>query len=345
MIHAPKKSRHSLAVCVILSRYMNWLVWAKKNSITTALGVALVCALVACLSIWLTYNHLPCSPYLDPDITCDPTQVQVGISRDIRNAVDEQIFAQKKAGKVTAVSVYYQSLNSDQWFSLYNSMLYQPASLSKVPLMMWFYSLAENDPELLDRELDYQQGSLSMPQHFDFGGVQPGNTYTVSQLIDSMITKSDNNAAYALVSLLTPQDQLNLFSDFDFRKSRTATSTTSFTDEYRLDVKSLATQYRMLYDASYLTPQDSEKALKLLALSKFRAGLAAGVPDGTIVAAKFGERQNSDGSEQIHDCGVIYAPSHPYILCVMTRGQDPDVLAGVIASISKIVYSKVEANQ
>jgi len=322
---------------------MKALTHLRSHWLSVLLAVLLLIAVGTAIAIYLQFNPIPCSSYLDPDVSCDPTQTQVGVSRDIRNAVDEQITAEKKAGHADTVSVYYQSLNSDQWFSLYNNLLYQPASLSKVPLMMWFYSLSENDPEILDRQLDYQDGTLGMAQHFDYGGVQPGNTYSVDQLIDSMIVKSDNNAAYALVSLLTPQDQLNLFADFDFRKSKTAT--TSSVDEYRLDVKSLATEYRMLYDASYLTPQDSEKALKLLSESKFKAGLEAGVPDGTVVAAKFGERQTSDGQEQIHDCGVVYAPAHPYILCVMTHGKDPDVLAGVIASISKIVYTKVEADQ
>ena len=62
-------------------------------------------------------------------------------------------------------------------------------------------------------------------------------------------------------------------------------------------------------------------------------GLRAGVPDGTTVSEKFGERHIVDSStgtsqEELHDCGLVYAKSGTYFLCVMTRGSDFPTLAG-----------------
>lgn len=43
-------------------------------------------------------------------------------------------------------------------------------------------------------------------------------------------------------------------------------------------------------------------------------------------------------TKELHDCGIIYYPERPYLLCVMTEGNDLNELAGVIQNISKTVY-------
>ena len=65
-----------------------------------------------------------------------------------------------------------------------------------------------------------------------------------------------------------------------------------------------------------------------------------------MVAHKFGERGiiGQDGIEQkqLHDCGIIYYPNHPYILCVMTRGYKLAELEEIVRTVSKNIYQEVE---
>ena len=44
---------------------------------------------------------------------------------------------------------------------------------------------------------------------------------------------------------------------------------------------------------------------------------------------------------ELHDCGIIYYPNHPYFLCVMTKGADFPVLAGVIREVSQTAWEEV----
>ena len=71
----------------------------------------------------------------------------------------------------------------------------------------------------------------------------------------------------------------------------------------------------------------------------------AGLPKDVTIAHKFGEHvSGSNGvisSVELHDCGIVYAPKKPYLLCVMTRGSDFDKLSGIIKSISNMVYEGV----
>ncbi len=45
---------------------------------------------------------------------------------------------------------------------------------------------------------------------------------------------------------------------------------------------------------------------------------------------------------QLHDCGIVYYPEHPYVLCLMTRGYNWDKLKEVLHQASNIVYQAVE---
>jgi hypothetical protein len=69
----------------------------------------------------------------------------------------------------------------------------------------------------------------------------------------------------------------------------------------------------------------------------------AGVPSGTVVAHKFGERVlPSKNVKQLHDCGIVYYPQFPYVLCVMTRGNDFVTLQQAIKGVSDIVYREFD---
>ena len=114
-----------------------------------------------------------------------------------------------------------------------------------------------------------------------------------------------------------------------------------FTPDDFMTVKGYASFFRILYNASYLNKEMSNKALELLSKAEFAKGLTAGVPKDIVVAHKFGERTHGP-EKQLHDCGIIYFPHRSYILCVMTRGDRWENLTSIIRTVSRIVYDEVE---
>lgn len=84
-----------------------------------------------------------------------------------------------------------------------------------------------------------------------------------------------------------------------------------------------------------------------MAQSTYKDGLSVGVPDGAVVAQKYGERLDTEGSKvqavELHDCGVIYA-KNPYSICIMTKGDDLGKLTSAIKDISGIVYGYVSSH-
>lgn len=288
-------------------------------------------------------SEAPCGRYLNPLNACANAKEYKVFTEELRNQVNAQIEEDKARGDVRAVTVYFQTLEHDSWFSLRNDLLYFPASTAKLSLLMWFLSQGETNPSLLEKRGVYTWDDRNASQHFKYGGIQASTTYSVSELMESMIVNSDNNATALLELMLGEDDLIRIVTDFNFHPPTGSTGTTS---NYRVDAKTLAAEFRALYNSSYLTPENSQKALDLLTRTKFDKGLRAGVPQEIPVAHKFGERLTRSTSEQqLHDCGIVYVPKNHYILCVMTQGGDPDVLARVIADISRTVYQAIAERQ
>ena len=109
-----------------------------------------------------------------------------------------------------------------------------------------------------------------------------------------------------------------------------------------ISVKQYSIFFRILFNSSFLSRTNSEYALSLLSKTEFGAGLRSGVPENILIAHKFGERTTQDGLNQLHDCGIVYYPDHPYLLCVMSRGENLHNLIDSIKKTSEFVYKTIQ---
>ena len=167
----------------------------------------------------------------------------------------------------------------------------------------------------------------------------PGSAETFREYLRRMIVYSDNQAWDNLLQRINPEKYYRLFDDMELPRPDLTRGR-----PYWIGAKDYATFFHILYNASYLRKGYSEEALALLAQTKYQAGLVAGVPQGVEVAHKFGERFRAEDDEiQLHDCGVVYYPKNPYLLCIMTQGKRGANLTGVVKSLSEMIYKEVDA--
>lgn len=251
--------------------------------------------------------------------------------------LQQQIDDDKAAGKVVFVAVYLRHLFDGGSLDINGGERFTPASLLKVPDMITLYKIADADPSVLTKKVTYNQTYNSSKTFFDSSdALVLGQTYTVDDLIERMIKYSDNEAMY----LLRAQFDKTLFDQL-YNDLKIPVPNDTVLNDY-MTVKTYASFFRILYNASYLSPAMSEKALSLLSQITFDKGIVAGIPDNIPVAHKYGERLYTDNQEhQLHDCGIVYHPTDPYLLCVMTRGTDFNVLASVIKDVSKQVWDEM----
>lgn len=240
-------------------------------------------------------------------------------------------------GTIEDISYYFRDLNNGVWIGINEYEKFAPASLMKLPLMISYFKQSEEDPSIFSQafifgEEDDNYGKQNIvPEQV----MSIGAPYTVPDLIYRMIVFSDNSALRMLLKN-SGAFGLRVFEDLGVDIPE------SDNDEDFIDVRTYSRFFRVLYNASYLNIQDSNKALEILSETQFKDGLVAGVPSNIVVAHKFGEREK-DGIRQLHDCGIVYHPNKPCVICIMTRGKDFDRLESAISEISKKTFESVDS--
>jgi beta-lactamase class A len=287
-------------------------------------------------------------PLINPLIACEvPNQNVFTKLQPLRERLGQLVDGKNKENTAEQISIYYRDLISGQWLGIAEDEKYIPASLVKVPLLLAYYKYAEYNPEILNKKLTY---SSSVDADASQELIKPptplerGKEYSVSELLSRMIVYSGNNSHILLDQALDPELQKRVYSDLQIKFPELYGTGT----ESSFTAKSFATFFRILYNATYLNQEMSEKALELLSQTIFTEGLAAGVPEKITVAHKFGERTvhvNETGEvlyRELHDCGIVYHPKRPYMLCVMTKGKDFTALKQTIREISSQIYDAVQ---
>lgn len=280
------------------------------------------------------------SPLLDVELP-----EGMAVNRDIHHfkyKVNELVAKLTDGTKVNGISVYYRDLADGPWFGINENVVFNPASMMKVPLMISWLKRAEKRPEILKKKILFDENiDMSAMQNIKPRyTLEKGHEYTVEVLLEYMMAYSDNNATSLLFKNIS-QPELNAVLDGMDVDNHLDDGNNS------ISVHGYSGFFRILYNASFLSREMSEKALELLSKEEFPQGISAGVPKGTIVAGKYGETQNETGKSelQLHEFGIVYHPKGHYILGIMTRGNDIKQQTDVIREISALVYHEVDAGE
>lgn len=278
--------------------------------------------------------------FINPDLDCLDTDNIYEQINSIEGEVTTLIESEIKNGNASRISVFYRDLNTRKWFGINENESYAPGSLLKLPLAIAYFKLSEVDQGVLNQEILFPEKSenLNLMQNIPPPeNITAGKTYSSKELIRRMISYSDNDALTLLAEHIPEQYSSKVYIDLGVYFP-----TSGGIEQNFVNVKTYAGILRLLYNASYLGIDTSEKILGMMANSSFTLGIRAGVPDGISTANKFGDRsfEGSNGKmvHQLHDCGVIYKTKEPYILCIMTEGADIKSLEKIISKISKITY-------
>ena len=275
----------------------------------------------------------------NPLLECDVAE-DIITSRKENFQPELETFVQniQSTGHVSDVAVYFRDLNNGPVMSVNQNSEFIPASLLKVPVMIAYLNKADKDHEYLNQTVKYERSNTTgiVGQVNADTELVAGTEYTLQALIETMITNSDNQALILLSSGLPLAELTELYSLLGVDPSVINDPSAS------LSVKQYSAFFRILFNASYLSRESSEWALALMTRTTFMDGLRAGVPSGVVVSHKFGERKLPGSLQQLHDCGIVYYPKHPYLLCVMTRGGDVEKLKQTIAETSSFVYKTID---
>ncbi|MDB5189592.1 MAG: hypothetical protein JWL82_549 [Parcubacteria group bacterium] len=283
------------------------------------------------------------SPFLYLEVPESTQPQMVSLKKEFQQAVDQAL----ASGNATDVSIYFRDMNTGRWTAINRTHTFALASMLKVVTLMTVLHAAEAHPDTLSSHITIspQLAQKAVPQAY-FPPAHPiaiGVSQSLEEVFWHQIVESDNTAENALESYIGLDAIKETYKDLGLPLAPDTTTDADTAQEY-------SHIFRVLYNSTYLSRANSQAVLDLLSRTTFDAGLVAGVPPGTTVAHKFGENLVPEGTassspviSELHDCGIVYYPDHPYFMCVTTKGSDFPTLANVIKDISAIAWKGAQA--
>lgn len=201
-----------------------------------------------------------------------------------------------------------------------------------LPVRNEFRSIVDGSPYSLDVSDD------SEPEIYK----AVGQSLTLGDLCDRMITRSSNLATNLLIERLGVEniratvhslhaDGMNVLRSVEdgkaYQKGLNNTTT----------ARALLLLLEAIAKGQAVDPEASAKMTEILERQTFHEGIPAGVPKGTRVAHKTGEITKIH-----HDAATVYGP-RPFVLVVLTRGiADFKQSSGLIADVTRRLYQDTQ---
>lgn len=153
--------------------------------------------------------------FTNPLLECDLgeealSSKKIDFTSELKHFVDDL----KDEMGVEDISVYYRDLNNGPVFGINQEESFAPASLLKIPLLISYLRWAEDDPQVLEERILFDQ-YIDVGYQQEFAPSVPlvlGTTYTARELLEHMIKYSDNQALMLLFNRIPRQYQEELYT-------------------------------------------------------------------------------------------------------------------------------------
>jgi beta-lactamase class A len=228
-------------------------------------------------------------------------------------------------------ALYFEYLPTGTSIGINEKSEFIAASLFKLPIVMAYYRHKERLKDEHDPTVVLSSDMLDSR----FGDLwQKGEGYSINlgDAVELALKESDNTAVRALVPELSKTDFDSVYEglDIDLKINN---------DGAVMTAKHYGSILKALYFSAVLTKDHSQEILDYLTDTKFTDKLPAGIPEGVPVAHKIGVIEEPE-YEAYMDCGIVYVPRRPYLLCMISK-SDNQTARERMKLISKTIYEHV----
>ena len=168
-------------------------------------------------------------------------------------------------------------------------------------------------------------------------GMKNGTKKTMEELIELMITVSDNTASNMVVRELGFDYINKTIAEIGCKDTKLGyyfILTAPKGVRNTISVRDLNLFYEMLYTNSYLGKEYDQKMIKIMSKVSNKTKLVSLLPKGTVVAHKTGCIIAHE-----HDAGIVFGPKKDYLISVLAKDlKNPNRGIQVIQKISKTAF-------
>lgn len=214
------------------------------------------------------------------------------------------------------------------------------ASLAKVPIMSaCFYAAREQRVDLLEKlrlragDIVYGSGLLKHES--------PGKELTVEELLELMISESDNTATNMLIDRIGFAYLNGTFKTLGLEDTNVDRHMMDFRSRKKgienfTSAKDIAKLLQEIYKQNLVDKEYSCKALELLKRQKSNDRIPAKLPEDVVIAHKTGLERTV-----CHDAGVVFTEKGDFVICVLTKhnGNGSGKAKEFISNVALLTYN------
>lgn len=263
-------------------------------------------------------------------------------TKDFRNALEHSVSARANSysGRFTYL---VQDLNRSFLVSEKNSNeQFAAASLIKIPLLVAAFFAAQEGAFSLNDAVTISKRDITGGSGVLKSTKLP-KKITVEELLEIMITRSDNTAANKLIDMLGFTYINDLFKKLQLTQTVLSRKILDLRSrkkgvENLISCRDLAYLLSKIYRKEMVSKNASEMMLGFLMNQKVNDRIPKYLPDDIGVAHKTGLEKTVVG-----DAGIVFSHNNDYVICVLTSGfSDYKTAKDFIAKISLDVYNSFD---
>lgn len=243
----------------------------------------------------------------------------------------EQAVKEIIKNKPGSYSVYYKNLKTEESFGINEKQIETAASVNKVPIVAAVYYLDSQGKLSLNDKItilksdiqDYGTGSLRYQN--------PGQSYSIRNLVSLSIKQSDNTAAHVLGVRIGTDVLQSFIDELGLTQTNMDGNTTTTFDMEKL--------FENIWNGKFASPAKTQELLNFMTDTDTEDRLPSELPKTVKIYHKTG-----DGEGFVHDVGIIDDGKNVYYLGVMTSdiGNNEDLTKKTISQVSKKIYESLQ---
>ena len=217
--------------------------------------------------------------------------------------------------------IIIKDLDTGWVISFRDSELFPSASLVKIPIMAaCFYAAQQGKIDL--QEIYRLQETDKVPGSGELKLIPPGTEFSIAELIELMIAKSDNTAANIIIERLGFTYLNAAFKDLGLENTNISRKMMDFKSrgkgiENYTDCRDLTYILTSIYHKALISRKISLLSLELLKQQTINDRIPAKLPTGILTAHKTGLERGI-----CHDVGIVYTKKGDFLICVLTRHKN-----------------------
>ena len=241
------------------------------------------------------------------------------------------------------ISLYIKDLSTEYEIKINSDKEIPSASLVKIPIMAAVYELAEKGDLSLNEKLTYKKkyrcGGSGIIKRCRYG-----TKFTIRELVELMITLSDNVATHMLIDRIGIKNLNKIFKELGLKNTNI--------DRFVMDLQArnkgvenyttaedIGLLLEKIYRGKLVSKEASIEMLLIMLKQRISDRIPKKLPTQVAVAHKTGLMK-----DVCHDAGIVYTNNGDFIICVLTHNIKPQVAKEIIADVAYMTYCTYDKN-